>query len=92
MSKKQIVAWIEIWCLPGEAIFKTIKEVTDDQQTAKEQFDQLHKMISKFTKDSDAIILYTTMGPVRFSSKILSNSVLRLMIQEEEVTEEEGKS
>jgi hypothetical protein len=89
MSKKQIVAWIEIWHLPGEVMFKTIKEVTDDAASAKEQFDTLHKMISKFTKDSDAIILYTTMGPIRFSSKILNSSVLRLRIEEEDVPEEE---
>ncbi len=76
-------ASIHIFHLPSGTHFYTVSEPTPSTEEAKEQFSKLAEVISAMKEDNHSIVLETTEGYVILSRKFLSDSILRLKIEEE---------
>lgn len=78
----KVLAFVEIWHPPYNVHFETVKEEAESEENAKEQFEELSKVISNMSSDSHNIVLETTSGDMIFTRKFLSEAILRLRVVE----------
>lgn len=79
-ENKQLVAWVEIWHPVSNTRINTIKEPCNTRNEALEQFNELHKVISKWTNEYDGIILDTDIGMLRFPSSFFAGAILQIHV------------
>lgn len=88
-GNEQLVAWIEIWHPMSNMRFSTIKEPCGTKDNALEQFNNLHKLISKWTTEYEGIIIDTDIGMLRLPSTFIASSILQIKVGYETAEESE---
>jgi hypothetical protein len=80
--RKQTVAWIEIHdTQTGESIH-TVQEFCESGDEALQQFRELDRLISAWTSSAEGLVLNTSAGWVRFPSDLITQSLIKLHIEE----------
>jgi len=88
-GNEQLVAWIEIWHPMSNMRINTIKELCGTRSNALDQFNELHKVISKWTSEYDGIIVDTDIGMLRLPSTFIASSILQIKVDYETAEESE---
>lgn len=73
-----LVAWIEMWHPQTDTTIKTVPEPCESRADARLQFNELHKLISKWTTEYDGIILDTMIGTIRLPSSFIAGAILKI--------------
>lgn len=78
------LASIHIFHLRSGIRFDTVEETASSFEEARAQFSKLAEVISSMEQDNHSIVLETTEGYVILSRKFLSDSILRLKLNQVE--------